>query len=85
MTGRKVDSRQPQMMSEKRDELKRRIAEHNAKSVRLFDEAKQIQRLVFMLPLSERITSMNKVRALEKEAVEEARKSIDLEKSLGVE
>lgn len=69
-------------MNDSKEELRRQIAEHAAKAFKLFDEAKQIQSMVFKMPFAERKTVMEKVHDLEMKAVEESQKSINLEKQL---
>ena len=67
------------LMSKTDDELQRQIREHNANTLKFFDDAKKIQQGVSKLPFADRQAAMNKVGALETVAVAESLKVIILE------
>lgn len=71
-------------MNNSRDALCREMNERNAAALKLFDEAKRLQRKVAELPVFKRKFVMNQVNALEQEAVREAQISLALEKQLSL-
>lgn len=74
--------RQTKVMSDTDDDRQRAVAEHSSNALRLFEEAKSIQRRLRQLPVLKRRNAMDQVNDLERKAIAEAQESIALKKRL---